>query len=232
MPRRVVLIPCTEDRENQLRVLLPALKAREPPTTEFYVCQPSTLYPFDRGMTINVAFTASKAHGDDVVVVHDVDTVPIEAFPDGYPSPVGNREILHLYGHPHSCGGIITMTAACFERMGGFDSNPAWGGEDTAMQNRAPNLGVVVNKTHCVPRFHANMFNELDADANPVPNDLAHRVWEKEMFGPRSRLRQRGKFIPDLYSKGALARRRGIQVFATTMLEDRVQCVHCAIEKL
>lgn len=232
MVRKVVLIPCTEDRLKQLDVLLPALKKREHPTTEFFVCTPELRDPFDRGMTLNVAFRASKAVGGDVVVVHDVDTVPVTAFPEGYPLPTGDREIMHLYGHEHSCGGIVTMTAACFEYMGGFDSNPAWGGEDVAMQQRAPKIGVVVNKARLVPRFSGDAFVELDADANPVPNPEAHRAWETDMFGPRSRLRERGSFHPNLYQKGDLGRWRGVHHHGVTMIEDRVRQVKCRITKL
>lgn len=187
--------------------------------------------PFDRGMNLNMGFLLSKASGDDVVVFHDVDTLPVDAHPKGYPEPTHDNEMLHLYGHEHSCGGILCTTAACFKRIGGFDSIPHWGGEDVAMQTRARTFGVRLNKTLRVERFQGNDFVELDMDANTIPNPTAHRLWEKDIF-----VRKEKKIrstLPDCSKPGALySRRRGIHVYEVEPLEDRVILCKVRIEKL
>jgi hypothetical protein len=230
--RRIFIIPCTDDRRCQLKILLNRLKEREPPHTEYYVVAQDLRDPFDRGMSLNVGFLLSKAHGLDMVVFHDVDTLPVEAFPKGYPTPLTGNEIIHLYGHEHSCGGIFVTTAKCYMRLGGYDSNPRWGGEDVAMQTRAHTFGVRLNKKQRVERFKGNYFIELDEKGNEIPNPLAHREWEKTIFG-EGELRKLSQFNPDLTKPGSLySRRQGVHVFSVEKIDSNVYLCRVRIEKI
>jgi hypothetical protein len=230
MARKIFIIPCTEDRKQQLVVFLKELKQREPVTTEFYVVAQDMKDPFDRGMSLNMGFLASKAQGTDVVIFHDVDVIPVEAYPCGYPTPSKN-EILHLYGHEHSCGGIYATTAECYKHLGGHDSNPRWGGEDVAMQTRAHTFGVCVNKKRMVKRFQGNEFAELDRDGEPIPNKLAHREWEREIFIERRNKKIR-TFHVDPTKPGSLQRSQGIYFFGCELIENQVFSCNVRIKKL
>lgn len=230
--RKVFIVPCTQDRKKQRDVFLRVLKEREPPSTVFYIVEQDMRDPFDRGMCLNVGFTASKAHQLDVVVLHDVDIIPVEAYPDGYPAPSNGNELLHLYGHVQSCGGIVVTTAQCFRRLGGLDSNPMWGGEDTALQTRAHTFGVKVNKTKRVERFQGNSFIELNLQGEAVPNPQAHREWEREIFVNR-KLKKLSRFRPDVRAPGSLfSRHKGVHVFECVPLEERVYICRVRIEKI
>ena len=105
--------------------------------------------PFNRGAMKNLGFHVLRdlypeAYREVTLVFHDIDTVPTgpDVIPDYHTTP---GIVKHFYGYRHALGGIVSIRAGDFERIGGFPNYWAWGYEDNLLQTRvvrAPNMTI------------------------------------------------------------------------------------------
>jgi len=111
--------------------------------------------PFNRGAMKNIGFLVLRemyptCYRNITLVFHDVDTVPTGAgvIPD-YTTVPGT--VKHFYGYSYALGGIVSITAGDFERIGGFPNYWAWGYEDNMLQTRAKQAGLRLDRSVFYP---------------------------------------------------------------------------------
>lgn len=120
--------------------------------------------PFNRGAMKNIGFLAIKNkypmyYKDITFVFNDVDTVPYAPL-FNYATTQGT--VKHFYGYTHALGGIVSITGADFERVGGFPNFWGWGMEDTVLQQRCDAHGLVVDRSQFYPIGDANILQFFD----------------------------------------------------------------------
>tara|TARA_Y200000002_G_scaffold248024_1_gene205382 strand:- start:10264 stop:11022 length:759 start_codon:yes stop_codon:yes gene_type:complete len=95
---------------------------------------------FNRGCMKNIGFKFVKdnyptTYQNITLVFNDVDTYPRTKDLINYETTEGN--IKHFFGFKYALGGIVSIKAKDFEKMNGFPNLWAWGYEDNALQQRA-----------------------------------------------------------------------------------------------
>lgn len=160
----IIIIPY-RDRLPQLQALLKRLQ--DFPVYKIIVCEQAQGLPFNRGQIKNIGFLLAHAAPHDSVYFHDVDVFPGPRFKQ-YPS-VNANAVCHLYGHVHSCGGIVGFQAQTFRYLNGFCGQLwCWGGEDTLLYQTCCAQKIKVDRTHFGLRFHCFSYvSELNLKGTP-----------------------------------------------------------------
>jgi len=106
---------------------------------------------FNRGALKNIGFLyAKEKYPNDyqkiTLVFNDIDTMPIDKNIFDYKTVHG--VVKHFYGFTHALGGIVSITAGDFEKIGGFPNYWAWGYEDNSLQIRVLKHKLTINRTN------------------------------------------------------------------------------------
>ena len=143
VPKIIFIIPY-RDRENQknlfLRQMSYVLEDLPPTDYKIYFAEQGDKRDFNRGAMKNIGFLAMKEmYPDDykniTFVFNDVDTMPYEKNRLNYVTYENN--IKHFFGYSYTLGGIVSITGADFEKIGGYPNFWCWGYEDNMLQKRA-----------------------------------------------------------------------------------------------
>ena len=117
---------------------------------EIYFSHQCDSRTFNRGATRNIGFLSIMEkypdHYKDITFVfNDVDTVPfnkILAF------ETTKGIVKHFYGYDYALGGIVSIKGSDFEKINGYPCYWGWGREDTNLQNRCHNNGIIIDRTN------------------------------------------------------------------------------------
>jgi hypothetical protein len=152
VPECVFIVPY-RDRPQQLAEfethMRDVLVNVDPSTYRIWYMHQCDTRPFNRGAMKNLGIHVLRdlypdAYRQVTLVFHDIDTVPTgpDVIPDYRTRP---GVVKHFYGYTHALGGIVSICAGDFERIGGFPNYWSWGYEDNLLQSRvlrAPNLTI------------------------------------------------------------------------------------------
>ena len=159
--------------------------------------------PFNRGAMKNLGFIVLRnmyphTYSQITLVFHDIDTVPTgpDVIPDYRTTP---GIVKHFYGYRHALGGIVSIRAGDFERIGGFPNYWAWGYEDNMLQTRvmkAPDMDVVseADDSHACSDGRPKIVRRnmaIDRTTFYPINDAVHIRQDR---GGRTRTVNRGEF--------------------------------------
>jgi hypothetical protein len=113
---------------------------------------------FNRGAMKNIGFIAVKQmypenYKNITLVFNDIDCMPKESNLLDYPTTKG--VVKHFYGYTYALGGIVSITAGDFERIGGFPNFWGWGYEDNMLQKRVLKFKLRINRNTF---YYANDF--------------------------------------------------------------------------
>lgn len=94
---------------------------------------------FNRGAVKNIGFHMVKrkypqTYREITLVFNDIDTMPREK--GQFTFPVEQGHVRHFVGFKFAFGGIVSMRAGDFERIGGYPNLWSWGFEDNILRER------------------------------------------------------------------------------------------------
>lgn len=108
---------------------------------------------FNRGAMKNIGFLVVREmfpmHYKSITLVfNDIDSIP-QNIQLNYKTSSGI--VKHFYGYNFTLGGIVSILAEDFERIGGFPNYWGWGYEDNMLQFRCLENNLVIDRTQFYP---------------------------------------------------------------------------------
>jgi hypothetical protein len=105
---------------------------------------------FNRGAIKNIGFLVVKSlypneYKNITLVFNDIDTLPLTQGLLDYRTIPG--VVKHMYGFTFALGGIFSINAADFERIGGFPNFWGWGYEDNMIQKRVLQNKLTIDRS-------------------------------------------------------------------------------------
>lgn len=116
---------------------------------EIYFTHQCDARTFNRGAIKDIGFMAvrnkyPKNYKDITFIFNDVDTIPFTKIFDYETTP---GIVKHYYGFKYALGGIVVMKGGDFEKINGFPCFWGWGMEDTSLQKRCENAGLLIDRS-------------------------------------------------------------------------------------
>ena len=120
---------------------------------------------FNRGAMKNIGYIVVKEkypndYKNITLVFNDIDTMPFTKNFLNYETV--NGTVKHFYGFNYALGGIVSITAGDFEKVGGFPNFWAWGYEDNLLNTRVKNAGLHIDRTQFYPTMDKNIIQMND----------------------------------------------------------------------
>ena len=139
---------------------------------EIYYSHQTDSRMFNRGATKNIGFLVMKEkypndYKNITFVFNDVDTLPTMKNIFDYITYPGT--VKHFYGFTFALGGIVSINGGDFEKCNGFPNNWGWGLEDNALNNRALQHSLIINRDQFCPCHSKNVIH-LHDDPTRVVN--------------------------------------------------------------
>lgn len=108
---------------------------------------------FNRGAMKNIGFLVvrqlyPKSYKNITLVFNDIDSIP-QNIQLNYKTNSGI--VKHFYGYNFTLGGIVSILAEDFERIGGFPNYWGWGYEDNMLQLRCLENNLVIDRSQFYP---------------------------------------------------------------------------------
>jgi hypothetical protein len=149
IPEFVFIIPY-RDRETMMQTFLSHMPiVLEGLSYKFLFVHQCDNRMFNRGALKNIGFLFVKKsypdnYRDITLVFNDIDCLPRHKGLLNYSVRAG--EVKHFYGYTYTLGGIVSINAGDFERIGGFPNFWGWGYEDNMLQKRVLSAGITINR--------------------------------------------------------------------------------------
>jgi hypothetical protein len=130
---------------------------------------------FNRGLLKNIGFDYASKHmnrNGAYFCFHDVDIIPNHSI--NYEDP--KDQIYHPYGFAFCLGGIVTMNEKTFMAANGFPNNYwGYGAEDCTLLTRYKHLGIEIDHSKLIQRYHGTEVTELAHD-RPAEDAIADKI--------------------------------------------------------
>ena len=171
----MVFIVPYRDREQQQKFFSQQMKAvledMKPEEYKIYYIHQNDKREFNRGAMKNIGFLVVKQkypndYKNITLVFNDVDTMPYTKNFLNYETTKG--VVKHFYGFTYALGGIVSMKAGDFERIGGFPNFWAWGYEDNLLNKRVLSSNLTIDRTQFYNVMDKNIFQMKDGLARLV----------------------------------------------------------------
>jgi N-terminal region of glycosyl transferase group 7/N-terminal domain of galactosyltransferase len=169
VPDIVFIVPY-RNRQNQLdlfrRHMEQVILANVSFSYQILVVHQADERVFNRGALKNIGFLWCKeqwpqSYQGITLVFHDVDTMPYRPETIDYKTEPGR--VKHFYGLTFALGGIVSIRAADFEKVGGFPNFWGWGFEDNCLNNRVKKAtGMVIDRSQFYPMGSSEILHILD----------------------------------------------------------------------
>ena len=163
VPKIVFIVPYRDRQQQYLffsKHMKTILEDMPKPDYKIYYIHQKDNRDFNRGAMKNIGFLMLKDkypndYKNITIVFNDIDNMPFNKNFLNYQTTHGN--IKHFYGFTHTLGGIVSVKAGDFEKMGGFPNFWAWGYEDNALQKRAFDTKLNIDRTQFYPHMDKNI---------------------------------------------------------------------------
>jgi hypothetical protein len=167
MPPRMIFLVPYRDRKEHLEIFSKHMENILTGLDDYkiiYIHQTDTR-SFNRGAMKNIGFLYVKeeypeTYKDITLIFNDVDTMPKTQNVIDYDTKKGT--IKHHYGFAFTLGGIVSIKAGDFELINGFPNLWAWGYEDNALQQRAKNHNIIIDRSNMLEPGSKNMIHLKD----------------------------------------------------------------------
>ena len=153
VPKLIFVIPY-RDRKEHLeqfrRHMKVMLEDMDPSEYRFLIVHQRDTRSFNRGAMKNIGFIrAARMYPNDyrniTFVFNDVDCMPMRKNMWDYTTKHG--VVKHFYGFDYTLGGIVCITGADYERIGGFPNYWGWGYEDNELQKRVEKAKIHIDRS-------------------------------------------------------------------------------------
>ena len=174
IPKLVFIVPY-RDREQQQKFFSQQMKVvledMKPEEYKIYYIHQTDKREFNRGAMKNIGFLVVKQkypedYKNITLVFNDVDTMPYTKNFLNYETTKG--VVKHFYGFTYALGGIVSIKAGDFEKVGGFPNFWAWGYEDNLINKRVLNNNLKIDRTQFYNVMDKNIFQMKDGLARLV----------------------------------------------------------------
>jgi hypothetical protein len=174
IPKLVFIVPY-RDREQQQKFFSQQMKVvledMNPEEYKIYYIHQTDKREFNRGAMKNIGFLVVKQkypedYKNITLVFNDVDTMPYTKNFLNYDTTKG--VVKHFYGFTYALGGIVSIKAGDFEKVGGFPNFWAWGYEDNLINKRVLNNKLKIDRTQFYNVMDKNIFQMKDGLARLV----------------------------------------------------------------
>lgn len=117
---------------------------------------------FNRGGIKNIGFLFAKDkypldYENITFVFNDIDIMPKEKTTINYET--SSNIIKHFYGYNYTLGGIVSIRGSDFEKLNGFPNYWSWGYEDNALQQRAMNKKIHIDRSVFFNMYDPNIIH-------------------------------------------------------------------------
>lgn len=139
LPKIIFIIPYRDRSRELSRWINHMTPILDGLNYEVFVIHQKDKRRFNRGAIKNVGFhmvkqTYPEHYKNITLVFNDVDTMPLNK--GQFTFPVKQGQVRHFVGFKFAFGGIVSINAGDFERIGGYPNLWSWGFEDNMLRER------------------------------------------------------------------------------------------------
>ena len=144
--------------------------------------------PFNRGAMLNICFLEIKklfpeTYRGITLVTHDVDVLPYPKYNIKELTKLfitKSNVVKHNYGFTYTLGGVVSILAEDYEKVGGFPNIYGWNREDAVFQERVTKFGLLIDRS----KKHFIIAESKDALllSHNVPFSSEYRVYLDSEF--------------------------------------------------